>query len=209
MTVLKAYYDLLTRIDHPVFKRDFNEDVTADSPFNSLLNYVFAKQLVHLRDDLTQVQLNKYPDTVNGLGIDRWEETYFGFVKTGKLLETRRTELILKVISRARMSAPAVVRIAQTITGKTPSVIRNLYFSGWTLGSSPLGIDTVLPGLVQAQDAFIYRVSFSEPIDSELLTQLDKELTRIEKGGSTHVIFAPLKLWVLGDSALGIDTRLG
>ncbi len=205
---LKAYYDLLTRMDHPVFKRDFNEEITADSPFNSIINFVFAKQLERLRNDIFEVKCNKFPQSITNLGIDRWEETYFGFIKVGKDLETRKNELTLKIISRVRMSLPAVITIAESITGKTPHVMRNLFYEGWVLGESSLGIDTVLPGLNDTQDVYVYRVSFSEPIDSELLEQLDKELTRIEKAGSTHVLFAPLKLWVLGESALGIDTKL-
>ncbi|MFV8250255.1 putative phage tail protein [Bdellovibrio bacteriovorus] len=191
MSTLKVYYDLLTRIDHPVFKRDFNEDITAESPFNSILNFAFAKQLERLRADIDEVHANKFPHLVTDHGIDSWEETYFQFIKTGKTLEQRKTELLIKVRSRGRMTVPALLKISEAITGLVPHVIRNLHFDGWTLGQSPLGIDTILPGSDQSVYSYIYRLSFMSPVDPELLARLNDELTRIEKAGSTHYIYSP------------------
>jgi hypothetical protein len=205
----QKYYELLARTDHPVFKRDLAAETTADSPFNSIFNRLLARQLEKLRLATEEIEANKFPHTCRASGIDQWEETYFGFTKTGLDLETRKDELLLKINGRIRMSAPDVEKAAKAITGLVPRVIRNLYFDGWVLGSSALGIDTILSGANQAVDSFTYVVVFDVPVDGYLLKKLDDELTKIEKGGSTHVIIAPPKLWVLNESALSVDTLLG
>ena len=177
-----------------------------------MLNALVAKQLVKIKDAQTEVVANSHPHTVLESGIDRWEEMLFGFTKTQVPFAQRKTELISRYRETITMSLPDVILLAEQITGVTPIVIRNAYFSGWILGHptlSVLGLTTVLRSNDQASDAQLYLVLFSEPVDSVLLKRLDEELTLIEKGGSRHIIQAPPNIWVLGQGVLGIDTILG
>lgn len=205
---------MLTRMDHPIFRKVF-EDITTfdeDTPFNSILNALMAKQLFRLRESMDEVRANKYVHTVLESGIDRWEETLFGFVKNGVDFTQRKSELIARFNEVILMAVGDVISLAEQITGITPTVIRNFFFDGWILDDtdkSVLDLTTVLSGDDQASDIFLYLVIFDDPVPSNLLQKLDEELTVIEKAGSRHKIIAPPKFWVLDDSALGVDTITG
>lgn len=203
----QLYYEVLTRTDHPVFRRDFSAVQEADSPFNSILNRVVAKALVRLRRSVESVQKNSFIHTLDADSIPMWEDTYFGYVKTG-FAALRIDQLLSRFNSKLTMSVPDVVRLAQQITGQTPYVIRNVNAGGWILGRGALGFSTIFPGNTVV-DAQRYIVVFSKPVNSDLIARLDEELTKIEKGGSTHKISSPRIYWVIGSSALGTDTLLG
>ena len=210
----QAYFNLLTRTDHPVFEKTC-ADVTTfdkDTPFNWLLNLLVAKQFCKLKDAMDEVKDNQLPDTVRESGIDRWEEALFGFTKPQVGFDQRKEELNSRYVETITMSTPDVVLLAEQITGVTPTVIRNAFFSGWVLSDpvrSVLGTTTLLRSSDQANDSNLYFVLFNEPVDSQLLQRLDEELTLIEKAGSRHIISAPPNIWVLGQGVLGIDTILG
>lgn len=205
----QQYYEMLTRTDHPVFRKDFAEVQDASSPFNSVLNRILARQFVKLSQALDTLQLNAYPNTVDTTGIDKWEETFFGFVKSGVPFLQRVNELLRRYNHQITMSVGDVVFFAEVITGQTPVVMRNLYFGGFILDVSVLDLSTIFSGADQSISAQDYVVAFSKPVDSGLLKILDKELTRIEKGGSRHFLVAPPNFWVLDVNTLNVDTILG
>lgn len=210
MSLEQQYYNMLARLDHPVFKRDFSDTTTINknSPLNSVINLVIAKRLVAARATFDDIQLNADPSTATDMGIDQWEETYFGFVKSGKSLAERIAELLIKINKKFTMSVPDVIALAQAITGQTPTVVRQMGKAGWVLGTGILGRTTILSG-VSAESTFRYLVIFSDSVDSTLRALLDAQLTSIEKGGSTHLIIAPRRHWILGRGVLGVDTTLG
>jgi hypothetical protein len=203
----QQYYNFLMRIDHPVFFKDFSTEQNADSPFNSILTRIFANRLVEATAALQSFIQNSFANTVNADGIDDWENEYFGYTKPSLDLETRVEQLLIKVNNQIRMNAPSVITVSQAITGQTPTLIRNLWKSGWVLGQSVLSFSTVL-STTQDADAGLYIVIFANPITSAQRIALDNALTQIQKGGSRHSIVAPPQKWVLGTSALSIDTVL-
>ncbi len=209
----QKYYEMLTRNDHPVFRKIFEDVTTFDlnTPFNSVLNLLVAKRMCDMRDAMDEVIANKHVTTVLESGIDRWELTLFGFTKTSVEFAQRKAELIARFNEVVLMALPDVIKLAEQITGVTPVVIRNMFFDGWTLDTDKSVLDTtsILSGDDQSSDGFLYVVIFNEPIPSNLLTLLDNELTIIEKGGSRHIIIAPPNFWVLDVSALDLDTILG
>lgn len=214
MSLEQQYYDMITRMDHPVFEKSFEDVAQFDSttPFNHVLNLLVAKQFVRMRSAKQRVIDNSLPHTTTASAIDRWEEEYFGFTKPQVPFLQRRNELVARYNDDISMSVPDVIKVAQQITGLTPVVIRNTFAFGWTLGHpqySILGSTTVLRSTNQSTDAQLYIVIFSEPVDSTLLKKLDEELTLIEKAGSRHQIVAPPKFWILGVNTLGTDTILG
>ncbi|MGZ3687134.1 MAG: hypothetical protein ACXWPM_00080 [Bdellovibrionota bacterium] len=209
MATEQQLYEFLTRIDHPVFSRDLAATTDENSPFNSVMNRLMARQLAKLQAAILSLYANMFPQTADENTIDRWEETYFGFTKIGLPLAQRVEELLVKINSRVRMGVPDVILLAQSIVGKTPIVIRNLYFQGWVLDVSVLDISTVFSGPSQNDDGSEYAVIFTEPVDSGLLKRLDDGLTLIEKGGSRHVLLAPPRFWILDVSTLDVDTILG
>jgi hypothetical protein len=205
----QGYYELLVRTDHPVFRKDFSAATGPSSPFNSILNRLIAKQLVKLRAEIDAMKADSFPQSCTGDGIGKWEETYFGQAKAGGTLPDRQDQVVQRINTRLTMSVSDVIALAEAITGKTPEVIRNMYTGGWVLGQSVLGLDTILSGGSQANAHSLYVVVFYDRIDSVLLKLLDKELSRIEKGGSRHGLVSRRQFWVLGQSALGVNTILG
>jgi hypothetical protein len=205
----QQYYEFLARTDHPVFERDFSAVQTADSPLNSILNRVMARQLINLRADLDGVALNVFPQQADVDNIGKWEERYFGFTKPSKALGLRQSELLTRINRRIHMSVTDARTLCQSITGQTPIIIRSLFVGGWVLDESALDLDTLFPGTDAVSDPQTYIVIFADPVDSDLVTFLDNELTRIEKGGSRHFIVTPTPQWVLDESALDVDTVLG
>jgi len=206
----QLYFEMLERTDHPVFARDIVDVSTIgpDSDFNTIMNLVIARQLVRLDAALRSVQENTFPQTCNADGIDSWEKTYFNFTKPQFDLDTRKAQLLIKINKRFTMTVGDVIAAAQAIVGSTPTVIRNLYFGGWTLDVSILDVNTIFGGATQALDSETYLVIFNSPVDSDLLKKLDKELTNIEKAGSVHYVIAPPNFWLLDANALDIDTLL-
>lgn len=206
MSKEQVYYELLTRTDHPVFKKDFSLTTDANSPLNSIYNRIFAKQLEKLQELESEMRLNSFANTVTALTIDDWEQTYFGFTKPSLPLSQRVSELVIKFNRRFKMNVTDVIDLARAIVGETPLVVRNVNLQGWVLGQSALGINTAFGG---GNSEGLYLVAFSVPVDSNLLKRLDERLTIIEKAGSRHKVTSPVKYWVLGTSSLGIDTTLG
>ena len=213
MSLEQQYYEMLTRNDHPVFRKIIDDVTTFDdeTPFNAVLNLLVAKRMVDMRTAMDEVIANKYVHTVLESGIDRWEETLFGFTKPGVAFLQRRDELVARFNEVILMAVPDVIKLAEQITGVTPIVIRNLFSDGWTLDTakSVLDLTTVLAGTDQGSDGQLYLVIFNDPVPANLLAILDEELTIIEKAGSRHTLIAPPKFWVLDDSALDLDTILG
>lgn len=206
MATEQQFYEMLARIDHPLFPRDMTSETTADSPFNSIMNRLNAKQLVKLQVAIDSLSANSFPQSCDENTIDRWEYTY-GLNNSNLDLPDRIIALLIKRNQKIKMSAPTVIAFAQAITGQTPYLIRNLWKSGWVLGQSILGVTTVL-STSQDTDAGLYIVIFTSPLTSAQRTALDNALTQIEKGGSRHSIVAPSQKWVLGKSALSVDTVL-
>ncbi len=206
-TLEQIYFNALCRIDHPVFAKDFSSTTDVHSPLNSIFNRITARQLVRLKSMLDEVALNTFPHTVTALSIDDWENEYFGFTKPSLDLSQRVAELLIKYNRRFSMAVRDVIQLSQAIVGVTPFVTRNVGKNGWVLGRSPLGIGTTFGGDAGAQG--LYLVYFPSPINSGLLTKLDDRLTSIEKAGSRHKIKAPTQHWILGRTALGINTTLG
>lgn len=205
----QQYYEMLVRTDHPVFQKDYSATQNFNSPLNSIWNRIIAKQLVRVRAVLDEFQLNLVPDTVTLMTINDWETEYFGFTKPSLSLAVRISELLIKVNRRFGMTVQDATLLGQAITGVTPVITRNVALKGWVMGRGVLGLSTTLatPGLATAQG--FYLVSVPSSIDSNLLTKLDQALTNIEKAGSSHKIQAPTQFWVLGRTALGINTTLG
>jgi hypothetical protein len=204
----QAYYEFLARTDHPVFRRDFSQSTSVTSPLNSIYNRIFADQLAKLKAVIDELSLNLYPSTVTALTIDDWENQFFGFTKPSSPLSLRVAELVLKVNKRFKMNIGDVLDLSQAIVGMKPIVTRNVARRGWVLGTGVLGISTTLDEKSNGFSAGLYLVYFPRPVDSRLLKKLDEQLTIIEKAGSRHVIKAPIPRWILGRSALGIDTTL-
>ncbi len=214
MATDQQYYELFTRMDHPVFRKIFDDVANFDdtTPFNSVLNLLMAKQMVKLVGFCDGLTLDSHPHTVREETIDKWEETYFGFTKVGVDFTQRRDELLQRYNIDIGMAVGDVITLAESITGQTPAVIRNAFFSGWTLDDpalSILDISTILGGDDQADHAHLYFVVFSDPVDANLLAIFDEELTAIEKAGSRHTLISPPKFWVLDSSVLDLDTLLG
>lgn len=209
MSKEQQYYEMLTRTDHPVFKKDYSLVQDEDSPFNSVLNRIIARQLCKIRDDFTKVSNNSFVPSVDDFSIDKWEETHFGFTKPTVDLPQRVDELQDKVNNTQTMSLPDVILTSEVITGITPIVVRNLFTGGWVLDEGVLDLESIFGGSDQSIDSFIYLVIFLNPVDSLLLDRLDKELTKIEKAGCKHVIISPIAFWLIDESALGIDTIIG
>jgi len=214
MATEQQYYDLLTRMDHPVFRKLFADVTTfdVDTPFNSVFNLILARQLLKLTALEDGFVLDSHPDTVREVTIDKWEETYFGFTKTNVPFLQRRTELLQRFNIDIGMAVVDVITLAESIVGQTPLIIRNGFFGGWTLDDPDFGVldlTTVLSSSDQASDAHVYIVIFTETVDTALLQILDEELTAIEKAGSRHGIVAPIKFWVLDTSVIDLDSILG
>ena len=206
-TLEQIYFEALARTEHPIFARDFSPTQDITSPLNSIFNRIFARQLVKLRAVLDEIAINAYPNTVTALTIDDWELEYFGFTKQSLQLSQRVSELLIKYNRRFSMAVPDVIQLSQSIVGLTPYVTRNVSRSGWVLGRGPLGIGTTFGG--DTSVIGFYLVAFPKPVDSTLLAKLDQRLTSIEKAGSRHKVTAPIQHWILGRTALGIDTTLG
>ena len=209
MTKEQRYFEVLVRTDHPVFQKDFSETQDIHSPVNSIYNRIMARQIARIRALIEELRLNLYPDTVTALTIDDWEYEYFGFTKPALSLEQRKTELLIKFNRRFTMSLADVISLSQSIVGLTPIVTRNVSRRGWVLGQGVLGLSTTLGSPSSVNSRGLYLVYFPKPVDSGLLAQLDSRLTIIEKAGSRHKVKAPIQHWVLGRSALGINTTLG
>jgi hypothetical protein len=209
MTIEQKYYETLTRTDHPVFNKDFSVTTDKSSPLNSIFNRIFAKQLIKLKLAVDSVSTNSFPHLVDETSIDAWEAEYFGYIKAGQLLSDRVDQLLIKFNNSLKMNVASVVYLAQSITGKTPIVFRSLAQDGWVLDQSALDVDTIFIGSTSAADASTYLVIFDTAVSSELLDLLDSELTKIEKGGSKHFIFAQPDLWVLDANSLDVNTNLG
>lgn len=205
----QKYYEFLVRTDHPVFRRDFSTTVDGSSPFNVILNRILARQMARLRGALESLQRNSFANTVDAESIEQWEQTHFGTTYPNLSIALRVAQLMDKLNHRPTMAVSSVIRAAQRITGKTPIVIRNIYYGGWVLDQAALGIDTAFSGTNQANFAQTYYVCFASPITTSQRKSLDKELTRIEKGGSVHFIFSPAQIWQLDLSRLDIETVLG
>jgi hypothetical protein len=206
----QIYYEMLTRLDHPVFKKDYSEQSSLLSPLNSILNRVMARQLVKFKTLHDEVRHNLYPSTVTALTIDDWESEYFGFTKPSLGLQIRVNELAIKVNKRFKMNVQDAIDLARSIVGITPAITRNASRSGWSLGTGALGVSTTLGTTgISGSSVGLYLIYFPKPVDSSLLEKLDQRLTIIEKAGSRHKVKAPPRYWVLGNSALGIDTTLG
>jgi len=214
MSLEQQYYEALTRMDHPVFRKIFADVTTFDSdtPFNAVLNLIVAKQMVKLKALEDGLILDSQPDTVRVETIDKWEETYFGFTKINVPFALRQSELLQRYNIDIGLAVADVITLAESIVGQTPIVIRNAFFSGWILDDPVLSVldqTTILPGDDQSDHAHLYFVIFSNPVDTALLTAFDNELTAIEKVGSRHVNSSPTKFWVLDASVMDLDTILG
>lgn len=205
----QQYYEMLTRTDHPVYLKDYSTSQDVNSPINSIWNRIIAKQLVRIRAILDEFQLNLVPDTVTVMTIADWELQYFGYTKPALAIADRVAQLLIKFNKKFTMDVADAIALAQSITGQTPVIIRNVSRRGWVLGQGSLGFTTVLDDPSDALGQGLYLVVFFTPISSTLKTQLDQALTAIEKAGSRHVITSPIPFWVLGNSSLGIDTTLG
>lgn len=208
MSQEQKYYEVLTRTDHPVFKRDFSEITDVNSPLNSIINRVLAKQLVKLKADMDEVAMNSYPNLVDATAIDDWEIEYFGYLKAGYALSDRVSQLLIKYNNSLKMNVASAVFLAESIAGLTPIIFRSLAQDGWVLDQSALDVDTIFVGSVVAGDADTYLVIFDQPISSSLLALLDSELTKIEKGGSNHIILSQPDFWVLDINSLDDNTIL-
>lgn len=206
MSKEQRYYEFLTRTDHPVFNRDFSLTTTINSPLNSIHNRIFAKSMVKAYDLVSEMYENCFVDTVTALTIDDWEYQYFGFTKPSTPLAQRVDELIIKRNKRFKMNVQDAIDLAISITGITPTIVRNANLSGWVLGQRVLGLSTIFGG---SGVTGLYLVVFPVPIAQSLLDKLDERLTVIEKAGSRHKIKSPRLFWVLGRSSLGADTTLG
>lgn len=205
----QSYYKFLVRTDHPVFKRDYAEEQSSDSPFNSILNRVLAKQMVKMRTALDIVKNNTFPHLVTIEGIDEWENRFFSFTKSNLDIADRVEQLVFRYNNRVGLTEDDVQKIAFSFTGRLPRVIINSYFGGWVLGEAALDIDTVFSGEDTPADRQTYFVIFDVPIPSDILNKLDNELTNIEKAGSKHYISSPTSYWSIGESSLNHDTILG
>lgn len=202
------YYNFLTRTQHPVFRKSFTGEPLPNDSFHLVRNYLVAKQLIKIMAKVKSLEENSFPHTVNIDGIAEWEMDYFGFTKSTLPLEQRRYELITWINSNIGMALVDVINAAISITGKEPLVILNVNKGGWTLGKTPLGVKTIMAGDDTTPNRYTYLVKFNEIISSSLIKTFDKELTRIEKAGSKHIISALKIKWILGKSSLGVDTIL-
>lgn len=206
MTKAQRYYEFLTRTDHPVFNRDFSLTSNINSPLNSIYNRVYSKSLETAYNLVKEMYDNCFVDSVTALTIDDWEFQFFGFTKQGLPLAQRVLELQIKANKRFKMNVQDAIDLAISITGITPTIVRNANLGGWILGQRALGLSTVFGG---SGVAGLYLVVFPVPISQSLLDKLDAQLNVIEKAGSRHKLKAPKLFWVLGRSPLGVDTRLG
>lgn len=204
----QQYYEYLTRLDHPVFNKVFTTTVDESTPLNSIMNRVYARQLVKLKAALDDLRANAFAYTATLTLIGDWELTYFGFTNASLALSDRINRLLTRINSTLDMSVGTVILLAQSITGQTPRVLRTLKNGGWLLGTSVLGLDTMISGN-GASDGSTYLVIFYSSVNSASLKLLDQQLTAIQKGGSNHFILASPPRWVLGRSVLGVDTILG
>lgn len=214
MATEQQYYDLLTRMDHPVFRKIFEDVSTFDenTPFNAVLNLILARRLLSLKSKSDGLILDSHADTVREVTIDKWEETYFGFTKVNVPFLQRREELLQRFNIDIGLAIGDVVTLAESITGQTPFIVRNAFFAGFTLDDPALGIldsTSILASTDQASDAHLYFVIFPGPVDTQLLALFDEELTAIEKVGSRHINISPPKFWVLDASVTDLDTLLG
>jgi len=201
------YYNLLSRTDHPVFKKQVLNNPNPNS-FNSAFNFMIAVELAKAKEALDDVYINQYPHTTNLNGIDGWEQNYFNFSKTNKQIDQRVLELLRWINSDIRMSLPDVIDASLAIVGKEPLVIVSASQGSFILDKAILGESTILDAEDSPQSRDTYIVRFAENVSSTLLDLLDKRLTAIEKAGSKHVISSPPIEWVIGDSALDKDTIL-
>lgn len=209
MSKEQIYFELLTRTDHPVFARDGDQGTSPKSSLNSVFNRIWAQMLAEFREVQEEVRANTYPDTVTDLAIDDWEFEYFGFNKPQLDLQARVNELVIKVNQRVHMNLADCIALCRAITGLTPTITRNVGINGWVLGVGVLGQSTTLAVKDAGTNQGFYLVSFPSPVDSNLLKKLDDALTRIEKAGSRHRLRSPIQYWVLGKTALGVNTTLG
>ena len=207
MSKEQIYYEFLNRTDHPVFQKDYSQSSSINSPLNTILNRIIARQLVLLKEKIDEVRANSYPASLTALSIDDWEFNYFGFTKPGLSLPIRITELLIKFNKRFHLNVQDVIDLSQSIVGIKPIVTRNVARDGWQLGRGALGISTTFGG--DANVIGLYLVYFPKPVDSGLLAKLDERLTKIEKAGSIHRIKAPTPRWILGRAVFGRDTTLG
>lgn len=202
------YYNLLTRLDHPAFSKDFDSGLDKDDNFNQILNRILAEELDLLVTLVEIIYLDQFPHTVTVDGADDWEIEYFDLLKRSKDIATRRAELMQWINNPIGMSEPDVINLAESIVGKTPNIIINANESGFLIDEAILGESSSLDGEQTTENKYTYIVTFAEIIPSDIARELDKRLTQTEKAGSKHYLVFPEVAWIIDESILGEDTFL-
>lgn len=207
MSSISQYRHYFVRTQHPVYRKEYSLP-TADHSGHLIANQVLAVEMEKLKAKVDKLILDSRPDTATKEGLDRFEMDYFAFTKPSKTPEQRRAELLVWINGRVGMSLPDVKKASRSITGLEPLVIVKVNKGAFVLGKARLGVTTILGAEDSTASRYTYLVKFSEPVNSAALSNLDRELTRIEKAGSKHIISAPKIGWILGSSSLGTDTTL-
>lgn len=203
------YYLYLTRTDHPAFAKVLTDTVDETTPLNSIMNRVVANQLVALKAKLDDLRANCLASTATMTFIDAWEQRYFGYTSPNLDLADRIARVLTRKNKQLTMGVATVISLAESITGQTPRVVRSLLKGGWELGTSVLGLDTMMAGNETEIDSQTYLVIFDSPISSASQDQLEEQLNIVQKGGSINYVLAVSPQWILGESALGVDTVVG
>lgn len=202
------YYNLLSRLDHPAFKNVSDSGLSPDDNFNQVLNRILAKEMAILKTVIGLLYLGQFPHLASQEDMPDWEFEYFNLIKPSKGVDARRSELLQWINNPLSMSLPDVINLAESIVGKTPSVILNADESGFLLDEVILEETSSLDGESTPENKQTYIVSFTETIPNDIAKILDERLTQIEKAGSKHYLVFPELAWVIDESVLGEDTYL-
>lgn len=203
-----SYYNLLSRLDHPVFKVVSDAGLEPEDNFNQVLNRILAIELDLLMTEISNLYLGQFPHSVPENDISDWEVEYFNLVKGSKSIGVRRAELMQWINNPIGMALQDVINLAESIVGKTPSVIVRGNESGFLIDEAILGETSSLDGDQTTENKYTYIVSFTEIIPNDIAALLDKRLTQTEKAGSKHYLVFPEVAWIIDESVLGEDTIL-
>lgn len=210
--IVDRYQDLLLR--------ELPEDVYADSgrvvqiggeavPFEIHKRSLRAKAtaLAYVDVNAGKLQSNVTPDFADE-EIETWEWLFLKRTHPGDPIQVRRDRVKARARFRPNLSVPYLRWRLSEVLGYEP-IVTTARAGEWKIGTSGLGVDTLLAGGWYTAYTIVVKLSTNEP--SDVIAALDDLLNRIEPARSNHTIennTPEIDVWRIGHSALGVDTNI-